>query len=157
MDNQADIRAFRRGLRRLEREIGLALAADSGCCGVTAVQCHTLLEAAERPGASLGELAECLAVDLSTMSRTVDGLTAKGWCVRTADPDNRRRLALNLSAAGRDKVDAIDERCDGAYARVLARIPEERRAAAVIAVADLAEAMRQARSPGVDGGEGLCR
>ena len=38
------------------------------------------------------------------VSRSVDALVRSGLVERTQDPDNRRRLALRLTQAGRDQL-----------------------------------------------------
>jgi len=43
----SSIRSFRKGLRALERQVELALVAQTECCGVTPAQCHLLLAVEE--------------------------------------------------------------------------------------------------------------
>ena len=68
------IRALRKDLRVLEREIELTLSSQTGCCGITVAQCHLLLEVEQRDRTSVTELAAALELDKSTLSRAVDGL-----------------------------------------------------------------------------------
>jgi DNA-binding MarR family transcriptional regulator len=118
------IRNFRKMLRSLERQVELTLAAQTECCGVTPAQCHLLLEAGETKEASIGELAASLELDASTLSRTVDGLVKAGLLSRKEDSANRRRQLVTLSAAGREKVDYIDDVCDRYYAGLLGSLTE---------------------------------
>ena len=56
---------------------------------------------AEREPATLGEVAKASGRGAPAASRAVDTLVKDGLVDRTADPDNRRRLALRLTEAGR--------------------------------------------------------
>ena len=116
------IRAFRKGLRELERQVELSLMIQADCCGVTPAQCHLLLEVGEAEEASVGELASSLELDASTLSRTVDGLVKAGLLSRREDAANRRRQLVTLSAAGREKVDFINDICDRYYTGLLASL-----------------------------------
>lgn len=140
------VRGFRRSLRTLEREVGLALERETDCCGVTAAQCHFLLETEDRSSSSLGELAEALSLDPSTLSRTADGLRGAGYVRRDQDPENRRKVSIALTDAGRSKVDSIHALCDASCRRLFAFIPAEKRAAVVESIGLLADAMRRKRA-----------
>jgi DNA-binding MarR family transcriptional regulator len=143
------IRDFRRSLRALEREVELSLASQTECCGVTSAQCHLLLEIDARGKASIGELAEALELDPSTLSRTADGLVKAGLVSRADDPLNRRRQILCLLPPGKEKVDYIDSACDEYYEGILAGADGPRRIALADAVAYLAGSIRAKRLSGV--------
>ena len=72
------IRLLREKLRQLERELDDRFRSDSGCCGLTLAQCHTLLEIGNKGEISLVELASRLSLDTSTLSRTINGLVILG-------------------------------------------------------------------------------
>ena len=148
-DASITIRDFRRSLRSLEREVERSLASQTECCGVTGAQCHLLLEIADHGRASIGELAESLELDPSTLSRTADSLVRADLVSRVDDPANRRRQILALSPAGREKVDFIDTLCDRYYDSVLAEAEETQRREIVAAVGYLARSIRAKRLPGV--------
>lgn len=120
------------------------LEADTGCCGVTLAQCHTLLELAAAE-LSLTGLAAALDLDASTLSRTVDGLVRAGMVERAEDASDRRSLRLTLTPAGRAKVAFIDGLCNRYYADLLAGISERDRRSVLRAVGLLAERMRTLR------------
>jgi DNA-binding MarR family transcriptional regulator len=145
----AELRSFRRSLRALEREVELSLAFQTECCGVTSAQCHILLEIEARGSASIGELADALELDPSTLSRTADSLVRAGFVSRADDPANRRRQLLSLQPTGREKVDYINAACDAYYAAVLADAPRSKRRQIAEAVAYLAAAIRSKRLQGV--------
>ena len=147
-DPAGTLRTFRRSLRALEREIALSLERDTVCCGVTSAQCHLLLESEARPGASLGELAEALDLDKSTLSRSADGLASAGLLAREEDPANRRKVVIELTGKGKEKVADINRLCDDSYGRMFADLPEGKRDLVVEAVALLADALRRKRKTG---------
>lgn len=139
------IRAFRKHLRQLEREVGYSMASETGCCGVTLAQCHLLLEVEERGQTSITELAAALELDKSTLSRTVDGACRAGLLSRETEPTNRRQQVISLTDAGHQKVDRINLLCDGSYTRLFDFIPPKKRQLVAEAVEILAGALRQKR------------
>ncbi|HEY8592863.1 MAG TPA: MarR family transcriptional regulator [Sphingomicrobium sp.] len=54
--------------------------------------------------ATLNDVAKAVGRGAPAVSRSVDSLVRAGLVERTADPGNRRRLALRLTAAGRDRL-----------------------------------------------------
>ncbi len=62
-------------------------------------------------------LADALQLDLAYTSRVLGTLEDAGLIERTIDPDDRRRRAVALTAAGRDVLDEIEHRSN---ARMLA-------------------------------------
>ncbi len=135
---------FRSQLRVLEREIAGQREADTRCCGVTLAQCHALLEL-ENTELSLTHLSAVLDLDISTLSRTVDGLVRAGLVVRAEDPADRRLLRLRLTPAGRGKVDRINEECNRYYAELLAGMNDRDRRCVLRSVGLLADRMRGLR------------
>ena len=61
--------------------------------------------AANQP-ATLGQVADAVGRGAPAVSRSVEVVVRAGLVERTQDPDNRRRLALRLSEAGRARLDA---------------------------------------------------
>jgi len=57
-----------------------------------------------REPATLNQIASAVARGAPAVSRSVDALVRAGLVERTQDPDNRRRLALRLTNAGRDQL-----------------------------------------------------
>jgi DNA-binding MarR family transcriptional regulator len=146
--DQTGIRAFRKDLRFLEREVELTLSSQTGCCGVTVAQCHLLLEVEQRGQTSVTELASVLELDKSTLSRSVDGLCRAGLLDRVTDPESRRQQVISLTEEGKAKAAAINKLCDRFYARLLDSIPADKRQAATESVALIGEAMRMVRKEG---------
>ena len=50
---------------------------------------------------SIGDLAEALGLDPSTVGRQVTTLTDAGWAGRLVDPADRRRMIVQITPAGR--------------------------------------------------------
>lgn len=138
----AAIQAFRSDLRVLEREAVRLLQAETACCGVTLAQCHVLLQLARTGSPSLSELAEGLALDKSTLSRTVEGLVKAGLVHRVVDPSDRRAVRLTCTPAGFANVASINESCDRRYAALLSRASEVRRQQIIDTVRFLADGLR---------------
>ena len=66
-----------------------------------------LLQAiAGKEPATLNQVATSIGRGAPAVSRSVDALVRAGLVERTQDPDNRRRLALRLTQAGRDQLNA---------------------------------------------------
>ena len=143
-----DVRALRKDLRLLEREVELTLASQTGCCNVTVAQCRLLLEVELRGRTSVTELAGALELDKSTLSRAVDGLFRAGLLQREPDPASRRQQVISLTPGGKAKAASINELCDGFYARILDSIPQGKRESALESVALMGNAMRNVRKAG---------
>lgn len=76
---------------------------------------------------TLSELAACQAVTLPTMSRTVSALVERGWVRRVEDPEDRRRVQVEITEEGRALFDKLRERAQVLLAaRLTALTPEER-------------------------------
>lgn len=119
------VRSFRRVLREFERALNQALEENNCCCGLTLAQCHPLLEIDMRGRTTIGQLAQSLRLDKSTLSRTVDGLVSKGLVSRTPNPDDRRSTLLTLTNQGKRICAAINDKNDAHYQSVFRRIPSK--------------------------------
>lgn len=118
---------FREVVRMCIRKLGLLQKADAACCGITVAQCHTLVEIGKSNYLSLNELSELLALDKSTMSRTVENLVNAGLVERQIDKADRRYTKITLTARGREMVCVINNSMEEYYERVLSSIPQEKR------------------------------
>jgi len=121
-----NIRAFRSQLRRLERQAERSLERSTACCGVTLVQCHTLVELDEAGPLNLSELAKRMELDKSTVSRTIDSLVGSSLVKRKEDPDNRRAVILRLTRSGKSQLGKIHGVSDRFYQQILQNVPEDR-------------------------------
>lgn len=133
-------------MRRLEREAGMLLAAETACCSVTVAQCHFLLELEALVQSSLQEIADSLSLDKSTLSRTVDTLVRDGFVERIPDTVNRRKVSLSLTESGKDKCAYINSLCNNQYEEIFSLIPKNKRAVVLERINLLASVMLTKRS-----------
>jgi len=117
------------------------------CChGVSVSQCYTL-DALDRNGPmTMGELAGHLHLEISSMTRIVDGLVGNKLANRVPDPDDRRVCRVRLSKKGKSLVAAIRADLVREYEKVLREIPNESREAVIAAISHLLEAFRARQS-----------
>jgi len=127
MVDTAEIRRFRRALRRLERITNAQL---KGCCAaVTLAQCLVLLEIDEHERLTMGQLASRLRLDNSTLSRTIDGLVGRGLVERLREGADRRVVWIRLSAEGIAVCQSIHDENDALYRGVFDKIAPAKRGA----------------------------
>ena len=130
MDKAMDdikINRLRKKLRQLDRATGGVFDSQQECCGLTAAQCHTLLEIGEREPLSLVDLAEGLGLDSSTLSRTIQGLVVLGMVRREPSESDRRYVDISLSEEGRKAFNRIERINSDIFARVLESLPVDKR------------------------------
>lgn len=70
--------------------------------GLSVAQFRVLLFISRRNGCSLAELKDYLGVSAPSASRMVEALRERGLVMREEDRDDRRRVRLTLTDAGRD-------------------------------------------------------
>lgn len=100
----AEAAAAMDALRQLVRALRLSDTDVQRRAGVTGAQLFVLQQLHERSAASLGELAERTHTHQSSASVVVRRLVEQGLVRREADPADRRRRHLALTAAGRRVV-----------------------------------------------------
>lgn len=131
---------LREYIRRLERSLGLINDGEMPCCGVTMAQCHSIIEIGRAGQLSLIDLANTLNLDNSTMSRTVNHLVAGGLAERQHNPDDRRYVDISLTPAGKQIFDTINHNMNTSYAKLYAKIPEDKQKQVLEALEVLLEA-----------------
>jgi len=99
---EPDVRRVFDSLRWLVRE--LRLAQNGAEQGLSAAQVFVLHVLKEQGALSVGELAERTATDPSSVSVVVRKLHEKGLVAKTPSAEDRRRLVITLTAAGRRAV-----------------------------------------------------
>lgn len=72
-----------------------------------------LREAANADGASQRELAGLMRIEPSTLVRHLDRLEADGYVERRPDPDDRRRLRVFVTRAGRKRLEELHRVAQG--------------------------------------------
>jgi DNA-binding MarR family transcriptional regulator len=96
---------------------------------VTLPQLRVLVLVAGRGTLNLNALAAIMDIHPSNASRSCDRLVASGLLRRTESAHDRRNLALELTAEGRDLIDELVAHRRAAVAAVLERVPRSRRRA----------------------------
>ena len=86
--------AMHHGLQATSKRMAVQL-------GVTGPQRLVIRLVGRRPGISAGELADLLRVHPSTLTGVLRRLEERGFVARKADPEDRRRAVLNLTAQGK--------------------------------------------------------
>lgn len=140
-----EVAPLRQASRQLVRELGFLDDGQNGL-GITHSQCHTLIELERQERLTAGELAQALNLDKSTMSRTVAGLVERGYLAMRAEPGDRRRRQLVLTARGRKKVAQIHQQADGNVQAALTSLGPADRAAVVRGLSLYAGALARLRA-----------
>jgi DNA-binding MarR family transcriptional regulator len=112
------VQALRTSARQAERELGVS--------GAQLFVLHTL---AERPAASLNDLAARTFTHQSSVSVVVHRLVRRGLVSRTRSPDDGRRVQLALTPRGRAVLRAAPEIAQLRLIRALHDLPERDRRA----------------------------
>lgn len=89
---------------------------------------QTLIYVADHPGCGPTDIARFLAVPNTTISSATDRLVKRGLLERHRPEDDRRAVALQLSAEGKTRADAIKAAHRDLYRRMLEPLtPAERK------------------------------
>lgn len=77
---------------------------------ISACELDVLQRLAAQTDGSVGiqDLCECAQRSQSTMSRMVDRLKSQGLVTRNESPQDRRRMTVDLTAAGRERLAAAE-------------------------------------------------
>lgn len=77
-----------------------------------------LMQVSAQEPATLNEVAAAVGRGAPAVSRAIDALVRAGLVERTQDPDNRRRLALRLTAQGREELENVPKAGSGLELRL---------------------------------------
>ena len=88
-------------IKALQRTLERAMNEAMQPLGLTAAQADALSVIAQAEPLSLKELGELLIAEAGHPSRLVDRMVEAGWVERRAAGEDRRRVVLSLTAAGR--------------------------------------------------------
>lgn len=117
---------------------------DGICChGVSVSQCYALDTLATLGPRTMGELADELHLECSSMTRAVDALVAGGLVARVEDVRDRRVRRVQITPRGRKLLKTIQGDLVTEYERVLGGIAPESRPAVIEAVTSLLGAFRE--------------
>ena len=104
-----------------------AIRADMRAQGATTIsvpQFRTLAFLDRNPGASLSEVAEHVGVTRATASATIERLVQRNFVDRINDPQERRRVILNLTEAGQYHLQQAREHTRSQIAGLLNHLTE---------------------------------
>ncbi|MGA3216266.1 MAG: MarR family transcriptional regulator [Acidimicrobiales bacterium] len=71
------------------------------------------------------DLASELGVTKQAVSLLIDVLTERGYLERSPDPEDRRRIALNLTRRGQEVIEAVSRAVEAVDAQLADRVPPE--------------------------------
>ncbi|MGB4777868.1 MarR family winged helix-turn-helix transcriptional regulator [Microbacterium sp.] len=123
LDLTADASALRMATFRLARRLRSQRAVDSMSDGQFAVLAALSVHGAH----TLGELADRERVSAPSMNRTVNCLEESGYLTRTPDADDRRKVNIALTDAGRAVVTETVRRRDSWLEQALAELTPAQR------------------------------
>jgi DNA-binding MarR family transcriptional regulator len=111
----------------LIRKLNLLNKDQKVCYGLTLPQCGAI-ETLDRMGMQpMNELSRQMGVTVSTMTRIVDILVRDGFLLRQENPEDRRKVCIDLTESGRVMAGKL-QKCATEYsAAIFNRIPEEKR------------------------------
>jgi DNA-binding MarR family transcriptional regulator len=99
-----------------------------------------ILAGIDTAGGPMRDLPAGLGVTKQAVSQAIDTLVSRGYLERGTDPQDRRRIALELTGRGQEVVAAVVRGADAVDARLLERVsPEQVEAmrSALLALADI--------------------
>ena len=111
-------------LRQAARRLSSFYDSHLAKTGLTAAQFSLLAEIAAAPGAPISDIAERLALDPSTLSRTLRPLETHDLVEILPDAKNRRLRRVKVTAGGRGRLRQAVQAWQGAQAAAMAAIPE---------------------------------
>ncbi len=146
MSTGLPVRQVRDASRRMVRQLGL-LGDGAGAAGggPTLSECHVLTELGREAPLTITELAERMALDKSTMSRTVGRLRRRGLVGRVKVADKRAK-PIRLTPNGRRAVARLDRAADRQVAGALELLDSAGRGAVVEGLELYAKALARSRA-----------
>lgn len=100
-----DLPCFSANLRRASRSVGRLYGSELRKSGLETTQFTLLAVLARVDEAMQGELAQGLAIDSTTLTRTLGRLEERGWVVSRPGEDRRERW-IRLTTRGRRRYEA---------------------------------------------------
>lgn len=134
-----DILPLADALRPVLLRVSRALRREAQRAGVSALDAQLLGAVKKHGGIGVSDLADREQMTRASMSGHVKRLEQAGWIARTgAEPEDRRRFGLVLTAKGGKALDAIRRRRNDWLAARLAQLTPAERAALAAAAGPLA-------------------
>lgn len=120
-------RSIIRSLRRIIRAVGLYSRELLRRRNLTTSQLATLRQLGRHGALSAGDLARGIAVSQATVTGIVDRLERRGLVTRSRDLEDRRRVVIDLTEAGRQAVASSPPPLHERFMVRLAELPEDER------------------------------
>lgn len=120
-------RSIVRSLRQIIRAVALYSRELQRRRNLTTTQLATLRRLARRGPVSAGELARAISVSQATITGVLDRLERPGLILRRRDPRDRRRVVVELTAAGEEAVQDSPPPLHERFMWRLAELPERER------------------------------
>jgi|GEM_PF-295759 len=144
LEQQAE--QFYEALAELARQYQFRDREGACCHGLSVSQCHSLEAIYVQGTMAIGELANYLHLDISSMTRVVDHLVAEKLAERIMHAKDRRICRVEITRKGRTLVQTIRAELIEPHEIVLAGIRPESRGAAISAVSRLLEAFKERKA-----------
>jgi len=129
-------------LREVARLYTRAQRVTADCCRTTNTQCHILTELGRTGAQPMVELGQRLCLEKSWISRAVDTLVAEGLVAKKANPDDARSWIVTLTAAGRRRVQQLNETLDAHATQLLLSLSDAERAQVTRSLQVVLDALR---------------
>lgn len=123
--NEAELGILLREVARLYTR-AQRVTADS--CRTTNTQCFILTELGRSGAQSLVDLGQRLCLEKSWISRAVEALAAEGMVAKKANPSDARSWIVSLTAAGKRRVQQLNETLDAHATDLLSSLTAAERA-----------------------------
>lgn len=119
------------------------------CLGISVSQCHALEALGQVGELTMGALASRMQLSVSTMTRVVDQLVARGLVQRGVDAEDRRVCCVEPTSKGRQLLARISTELLVSERAILDKVPVGHRESVILALEELSRAVDAWR----DGGE----
>ncbi|WNS46113.1 MarR family winged helix-turn-helix transcriptional regulator [Paenibacillus sp. MMS20-IR301] len=129
----------------MTRRFGLL---DKNCCvaggvDISLVQSHIIYEIDRKHNPSIQQVADGLAMDITTFSRQVQSLVKMGLVQKTPLPEDRRIYILNLTTQGKYIATVIDKQMNDYLIEVFSHMSEFERDMVINAIKLLNSSMEK--------------
>jgi DNA-binding MarR family transcriptional regulator len=92
---------------------------------LSVAQFRTLAYIKNNDGASLSSLAAHIGLTLPSMSKLIDGLVSRGLVARSVDPEDRRKICLQLTGTGKNELEAAYDHTQTFLINKISGLPKE--------------------------------
>jgi len=137
-------------LREVARLYTRAQRVAADCCGTTNTQCHILTELGRSGPQPMAELGQRVRLEKSWVSRALESLVKQGLVAKNDHPHDARSWIVSLTAAGRRRVDRLNDTLDAHATQLFARLSTGDRSNATESLRLILDALRT--DAGLDAG-----